>query len=209
MVLKKLKSLLGFDDDESDAERQRDVGVTVEREPAEEPDTGSEDAVKGTDTSPGAGETAAGSGAAEPSEPTDAPSEPTDAASVEEPDEPVVEADDEPAAGESEPAEPADEAASEDELIEEAVEDETAEEAEEDETAEAAGEETAAEPSDGADGEDVTEIKGIGPAYGERLANVGIDSVAQLADADAEEIAAQTDLSEKRVSEWIERAKVR
>jgi predicted flap endonuclease-1-like 5' DNA nuclease len=55
----------------------------------------------------------------------------------------------------------------------------------------------------------VTVIKGIGPAYGDRLEAVGIDTVADLATADAGEIAAETDLSEKRVSGWIDRARDR
>lgn len=52
----------------------------------------------------------------------------------------------------------------------------------------------------------VTEIKGIGPAYAERLSVLGIETVGELAAADAAEIAAETDLSESRVSGWIERA---
>lgn len=57
--------------------------------------------------------------------------------------------------------------------------------------------------------EPVTELSGIGPAYGERLAGVGIESVADLAGADAAAIAAETDLSEKRVAGWIEQARER
>ncbi|MFB6101597.1 MAG: helix-hairpin-helix domain-containing protein [Haloplanus sp.] len=49
-------------------------------------------------------------------------------------------------------------------------------------------------------------IKGIGPAYAERLANAGVHSVADLAAADAAELAPKIDLSEKRVGRWIERA---
>ncbi|WP_251329998.1 helix-hairpin-helix domain-containing protein [Haloplanus pelagicus] len=54
--------------------------------------------------------------------------------------------------------------------------------------------------------ESVEVIKGIGPAYAERLAKVGVESVADLAAADAEELAAEVDLSEKRVGRWIDRA---
>jgi len=53
----------------------------------------------------------------------------------------------------------------------------------------------------------VTEINGIGPAYGERLSGLGIETVGELAAADAAETAAETDLSEKRVSDWIEQAR--
>jgi predicted flap endonuclease-1-like 5' DNA nuclease len=65
--------------------------------------------------------------------------------------------------------------------------------------------ETAAEPPTGSP-DDVTEIKGIGPAYADRLESVGIETIGELAVADAADIAAQTDLSESRVAGWIERA---
>ncbi|MFB6256412.1 MAG: helix-hairpin-helix domain-containing protein [Haloplanus sp.] len=61
----------------------------------------------------------------------------------------------------------------------------------------------------GTDTESVEAIKGIGPAYAERLANAGVDSVADLAAADAPELAAAVDLSETRVGRWIERARER
>lgn len=67
---------------------------------------------------------------------------------------------------------------------------------------------SASEPDEVAS-EPVTELSGIGPAYGERLAGVGIESVADLAGADAAAIAAETDLSEKRVAGWIEQARER
>lgn len=67
--------------------------------------------------------------------------------------------------------------------------------------------EAAAEPEvDEGSTDPVTEIKGIGPAYAERLSSVGVETVGQLAVADAAEIAAETDLSESRVAGWIERA---
>ena len=69
-----------------------------------------------------------------------------------------------------------------------------------DETDESGGE--AVEGSE----ESVTEIKGIGPAYADRLAQVGIETVGELAAADAADIAADTDLGEGRVSDWIARA---
>lgn len=52
----------------------------------------------------------------------------------------------------------------------------------------------------------VTEIKGIGPAYADRLHGQDIETVGQLADADPAAIAAETDLGEGRVSDWVERA---
>ena len=57
--------------------------------------------------------------------------------------------------------------------------------------------------------ESVEVIKGIGPAYAERLANVGVHSVADLAAADAVELADAIDLSETRVGRWVERAQDR
>lgn len=58
----------------------------------------------------------------------------------------------------------------------------------------------------GADAEPVQTISGIGPAYAERLAEAGIETVDQLASADPAELAEATGLGEGRVSDWIERA---
>lgn len=49
-------------------------------------------------------------------------------------------------------------------------------------------------------------IDGIGPAYSDRLHSVGIETVADLAAADPQAIAADTDLSPARVERWIDRA---
>jgi predicted flap endonuclease-1-like 5' DNA nuclease len=57
--------------------------------------------------------------------------------------------------------------------------------------------------------ESVEVIKGIGPAYAERLANAGVDSVADLAAADVSALAEAVELSEKRVGRWIDRAQER
>ncbi|WP_338741909.1 helix-hairpin-helix domain-containing protein [Haloplanus salilacus] len=65
----------------------------------------------------------------------------------------------------------------------------------------AAGDDGTAEPTD--------VIKGIGPAYADRLSKAGIDSVADLAAADADDLAEAIDLSPKRVGRWIERAQDR
>ena len=65
-----------------------------------------------------------------------------------------------------------------------------------------------AEPETGdPDGDSVELIKGIGPAYGERLAAVGIETVDQLAAADPAEVADGASVSDNRASTWIERAK--
>ena len=61
--------------------------------------------------------------------------------------------------------------------------------------------------SEGAeDGVPVEEIKGIGPAYGERLADAGVHTVSDLAAADAADLAAATGIEEGRIGGWIERA---
>ena len=53
----------------------------------------------------------------------------------------------------------------------------------------------------------MTELNGIGPAYADRLAGQGIDTVGELAVADPEAIAAETDLGAKRVTDWVEQAR--
>lgn len=57
--------------------------------------------------------------------------------------------------------------------------------------------------------EPVDVIKGIGPAYAERLNDAGVATVSGLAEADAEDLAAVTDISETRLKTWIDRAKAR
>ncbi|GGJ00727.1 hypothetical protein GCM10008995_08180 [Halobellus salinus] len=52
----------------------------------------------------------------------------------------------------------------------------------------------------------VETIKGIGPAYAGRLEEFGIETVSELAAADAVEVADGIDVSESRVSDWIGRA---
>ncbi|MGM0683346.1 MAG: helix-hairpin-helix domain-containing protein, partial [Halobacteriota archaeon] len=56
-------------------------------------------------------------------------------------------------------------------------------------------------------GVDVDELKGIGPAYAERLAEIGIETVGDLAAADAEAVAEGASVGEKRAATWIDRAK--
>ncbi len=57
------------------------------------------------------------------------------------------------------------------------------------------------------EGRPLEDVKGIGPAYAERLRNAGIEDSAQLAVADSAELARETDLSAKRIEGWMERAK--
>ena len=74
------------------------------------------------------------------------------------------------------------------------------------EDAEDAGTEDAA-GGDGGGDEPVETIKGIGPAYADRLETVGIETVGELAAADAAEVADGIDVSDSRVGDWIERAR--
>jgi polyhydroxyalkanoate synthase len=54
--------------------------------------------------------------------------------------------------------------------------------------------------------EPVDEITGIGPTYSERLADTGIETVADLADADALAVAEAAEVSESRAADWITQA---
>lgn len=69
------------------------------------------------------------------------------------------------------------------------------------------GSEAEAAPDDEA--EPVDSIKGIGPAYARRLEAAGVHSVADLAAADPDDVAAATDLGTGRVGNWIDRARAR
>ncbi len=64
----------------------------------------------------------------------------------------------------------------------------------------------APEPADGSSDHAITDISGIGPSYAERLEGAGVTSVGQLADSTATELAAETDISEKRIAGWIDQA---
>jgi len=59
---------------------------------------------------------------------------------------------------------------------------------------------------DAVDAASVEEIKGVGPAYADRLRDAGVDTVADLSTADAADLADEIDLSPKRVGRWIDRA---
>lgn len=208
-LLSKLKSVLGLDSDGDDrgGRRTDDVGVTVERE-RDEADAANEAAVKGVD------------------ENDDAESEPDDATEdgTELEEEPELEDETE---SENEP-EPEDESAAEAETEADAEADEGGAEADEGD-AEAdegdvdteAGEveeaDTGDAEADAEDGEesasdaggDLQDIKGIGPAYADRLSEVGIESIAELADADFEAVAEEAGLAPGRVEQWVDRANAR
>lgn len=193
-LLTKLKSVLGLDaDDDRTGRGSRDVGVTVERD-RDAADAQDDAAVDGADADASTTDSDESSAStAETAESTDA----TDA--------PDASADDAPATDDAvEDAEPAPEATAADATTADdvaAVDEETAETGEGPD-ASAPTEETAAP-----EGAAVTTIKGIGPAYADRLAEQGIETVPQLAEADADEIAEAADLAPGRVTQWVERAK--
>jgi len=83
------------------------------------------------------------------------------------------------------------------------------------ETADEATEETEPDADSATEEEDatvdgstdpVTELNGIGPAYADRLAGVGIETVGELAAADPAAVADEIDLGESRVAGWVEQA---
>lgn len=57
------------------------------------------------------------------------------------------------------------------------------------------------------DGDDLTQIGGIGPAYSARLAAAGITRFADLAAASPAAVCAATGVADDRASEWIARAR--
>ena len=195
-LITKLKSLLGFDDGRSQP-RRSGGNVTVERErqrdaeaAGSEPETLSESAGMGEEET-----------AAEPSEatgPADEAGQPAQTEETEPEETPVIEE----AEPEEEPEPEVEEPEPEIEAESEPEAEETPEAAEEPEPEPAVEE---PEPS----GADLDDIKGIGPAYAQRLRDAGIDSVDDLANADAADLADEIEVSEKRVSAWIDRAKAR
>jgi len=187
-LISAIKSLLGLDN--SRGRSREDSGgtdVTVEREP----DAESERAVKesdATETDAAEGERADAEDEANSHEP-----EGTDADEEAE----LTFENDRETAGEEE-VETMGEERVETTTEEERVET-TTEEGEDDETAD----------GETADGEPVENIKGIGPAYAERLGGVGVHTVSDLADADAADLNGETGIGEKRLQTWIDRANAR
>jgi polyhydroxyalkanoate synthase len=74
--------------------------------------------------------------------------------------------------------------------------------------ADSEGEAATAEATTGGDGDelaaDVDTVSGIGPTYADRLHDAGIETVAELADYDAVELAEITNASPSRAEEWLE-----
>ena len=191
-LLDRIKAALGISKSREQSERRpprsgsetaaevESGGTTVTVE--REPSTDSEDAVKGTDTAVEAG--------------SDEPMGTAESASDVEPS--------------GSPAEPSDKTGQEPEAIAtEDGSDETETEPAPDvsETNGSSGE-TEANESPGTD-EPTDVIKGIGSTYADRLADAGVETVADLAARDAGALAEETDISEKRLGTWIERAKYR
>lgn len=65
---------------------------------------------------------------------------------------------------------------------------------------------TGGQPDDAT--QNVDTLKGIGSSYAERLADAGVETVGDLVASDTAQLAAATDISEKRLDEWKERAPV-
>lgn len=63
--------------------------------------------------------------------------------------------------------------------------------------------------SDGSRAEELTSLDGIGPTYFKRLQSAGIETVDELATADASELAESVDIPEGRLETLIERARSR
>jgi predicted flap endonuclease-1-like 5' DNA nuclease len=88
---------------------------------------------------------------------------------------------------------------------------ETVDEADAAEAEEEGEDETDGEAGDAGGSDEPTDtLKGIGPTYAERLSDAGVETVGDLAAADAEELADQVDnVGESRTSDWIDRAENR
>ena len=54
--------------------------------------------------------------------------------------------------------------------------------------------------------DDLTEVKGIGPVYAERLIDAGITTFAELTSADAAAVAEAAGVSESMAEGWLEQA---
>lgn len=189
-IIATIKRLLGMDDGRE--QRSEDAAVTIERE-AGEPATESESAVKR-----GTAGGVESNGATESSGSDDATGGASDTATAESGASDTAHADETAETSESSvAAEPA--GATET--------DGTGETSDTGETADETSESADAEPADPAAGASVEEIKGIGPAYGDRLAEAGVETVADLRDGDPARLAEAVKVGESRVRRWIDRAR--
>lgn len=203
-ILERLKSLLGLDDAGSERQDDRDVGVTVERESGRSDESSDDaatetDAAESTDSTTGVDETTTAPDEAAEPETAETTERTADEAATETDAASERETDDEP--GDL----PIDEAEAEETEPDDS-------EADSDEPDETEPEDTAAAETDSSgsqDDEPVDVIKGIGPAYADRLEDAGVETVGNLATADADELAEEADISATRIQGWIDRAKVR
>jgi len=181
MILRKLKRLLGLGADEDGSRSERDVTV----QGRDEADAESEAAVKGVDESDGEADESIEDGASD--DPVAAGTD-ADASTESLVDEDIAQ---EEASSRAEPAEAAGQESDEDDDSEPESPDVDIDDAETD---------------DADDSPPVDEIRGIGPAYSDRLAEIGIETVADLRGADAEEVAERTTAPEGTVRKWMDRA---
>lgn len=207
MVLRKLKRLLGLDSSSSSKRRVgRDVTVRDDRTDDEADD----DAEPATTTGSGPGTTGT-----EPETGADAVTEPdvTDASDAAaetgaEPDEHDGRDTTTDATDRSDDADASTESLVDDEPVAETP-DAAAEPAE---TARPTADDTTSDIEEAesdaaaAGGTPVDEVKGIGPAYSDRLGEIGIESAEELADADPSDVAGRISVPEKTVRKWIDRA---
>ena len=61
-------------------------------------------------------------------------------------------------------------------------------------------------PTDPGAADDLTEVKGIGPVYSQRLVDAGVTSFAELASADVAAVADAAKVSESQAASWIGQA---
>ncbi|WEL22122.1 helix-hairpin-helix domain-containing protein [Halorhabdus sp. BNX81] len=217
-LFQQIKELLGLNSGESDTEmpsqnagETENVAVTVEHEP----DTESEDAVKGTRavaTSESRVDTTnAEADGDEPDRSAESDAEGSDASVESDADEPdgaaEVDAAESAESVQTDADEPGDVGT---DTSETSVESGASDEHEMTETTDDDSDEatvaSASEPSGPASTEDVQSINGIGPAYAERLAEADIETVGELAAADADAVAETTGIALSRVEGWIDQA---
>ncbi len=65
---------------------------------------------------------------------------------------------------------------------------------------------TGGDASESPSADDLTEVKGIGPVYAERLATADVTSFAMLANADVAAVAGAAGVSESAAASWMEQA---
>ncbi|WP_135663865.1 helix-hairpin-helix domain-containing protein [Halorhabdus rudnickae] len=198
-LIERIKVALGLAPREPTRARQeggstgQDVAVTVEHEP----NTETEDAVKGTGTDVEGSAEGTAEPAAQPNESTEDDESAT-----------IGTGDDESATTATTDDESTSTATADTDERASVATDDDSEPTSTDDT------ETEAEDEDESEGTaesseeavDVQSIDGIGPAYAERLGEAGIEAVADLREADAATVAEDSGIAEGRVSTWIERA---